>query len=215
MASPARTYGANILPPLSPSATPKGAAFLHVRRDRQAGLEPLAISHGRNSPRTDRTRFQLDFAPTPTADPSAYLCLPVALRCLEQLFGSLAALQEHNRALTLAGRRLLCEALDSPPACPDSMLGSLATVLLPPLPELPHGLDPLQDALWHRHRIEVPVLNWPSPRFRGVRIAMQAYNDLDDVAQLARHAPAFGLLGIEHALGHLLELAREIGRAHV
>lgn len=165
--------------------TPKGAAFLHVRRDRQAGLEPLAISHGRNSPRTDRTRFQLDFAPTPTADPSPFLCLPVAVRFLEQLFGSLPALQQHNRDLTLAGRRMLCDALDSPPPCPESMLGSLATVLLPPLPEVPPGLDPVQDALWHRHRIEVPVVNWPSPQFRGVRIAMQAYNDLDEVARLA------------------------------
>lgn len=165
--------------------TPKGAAFLHVRRDRQPGLEPLAISHGRNSPRTDRSRFQLDFAPTPTTDPSPFLCLPLAVRVLEGLFGSLSALQAHNHALTLAGRRLLCEALDQPAPCPDAMLGSLATVLLPWVEQPAAGIDPLQDRLWYRHRIEVPVINWPSPQFRGVRIALQAYNELADVERLA------------------------------
>src|SRR5438445_7019259 len=32
---------------------PKGAAFLHVRSDRQTGVRPVVISHGPNTPRTD------------------------------------------------------------------------------------------------------------------------------------------------------------------
>src|SRR5205814_554181 len=35
--------------------TPKGSAFLHVRRDRQADILPPITSHGANSPRRDRS----------------------------------------------------------------------------------------------------------------------------------------------------------------
>ena len=58
---------------------PKGAGFLHVRRDRQAGIRPLVISHGASSRRTDRLRFRLesmDRHPRPTA----YLAIPESLR---------------------------------------------------------------------------------------------------------------------------------------
>ena len=38
---------------------PKGAAFLHVRRDRQARITPLTVSHGRLTPRSQLERAPL------------------------------------------------------------------------------------------------------------------------------------------------------------
>ncbi|MET0401928.1 MAG: aminotransferase class V-fold PLP-dependent enzyme, partial [Cystobacter sp.] len=61
---------------------PKGAAFLHVRRDVQPGIRPLVISHGYNSPREDRSRFRLDFDWLGTQDLTPFLCIPTALEVM-------------------------------------------------------------------------------------------------------------------------------------
>jgi len=170
--------------------TPKGSALLFVRRDLQAGIRPLAISHGANSARTDRSRFRLEFDFTGTDDPTPFLCVPTALRFLASLLpGGIAALQQHNRNLALAGRAVLCRELGSEPAAPESMIGSLASVVLRPsnaLPVPPHGLDPLQVLLFERHRIEVPVMRWPHPPVRLLRISPQIYNSIGQYEHLAR-----------------------------
>ena len=169
--------------------TPKGSALLHVRRDRQEQLRPLVVSHGANSARTDRSRFRLEFDFCGTGDYTPFLCVPAAIRFLDQLLaGGLPALRQHNHDLALAGRALLCEALGAAPPASESMIGSLASVILPwsdqPLLE-PHGIDPLHAALWEQHRIEVPVMRWPTPKLRLLRISPQIYNDLGQYAHLA------------------------------
>lgn len=170
---------------------PKGAALLHVRRDRQAHIRPLVISHGANSRRTDRSRFQLEFGWTGTGDPSAWLSVPETLRYVGSLLpGGWPAVMARNRALTLAARRLLCDALAVTPPCPEGCLGSLAAV---PLPDAPAGQGPrapwfeypLQDALRECHGIEVPVFSWPAPPHRLLRIAPQLYTSLPQYRRLA------------------------------
>lgn len=170
---------------------PKGAAFLYVRRDKQAKVRPLSISHGANSPRTDLSRFRLEFDWTGTDDPTAYLAIPEAIRFISQLLpGGFAALVEHNRRTALAARELLSEALGQPLTAPESMIGALAIVPLPegdgkPLAS-PLLLDPFQDALFERHGIEVPIVPWPAPPRRHVRVSAQIYNDRADYERLAR-----------------------------
>jgi isopenicillin-N epimerase len=151
---------------------PKGSGFLWVRRDRQAAIRPLAISHGANSPRLDRPRFRLEFDWTGTYDPSAYLALPAALRFGAELrAGGWAEQMAANRALVVAGRAALLATLELPAPAPESMLGALAAV---PVPEprtarpavataSPLDDDPLQADLRETYSIEVPILSWPQP----------------------------------------------------
>ena len=100
---------------------------------------------------------------------------------------------------------MLLEALAvQEPLAPESMLGSLAAVELPatasptvtaPDPavddDATYPLDPLHDALWNDHRIEVPVYPWPhsaadrQPVRRLLRVSAQAYNSIEDYERLA------------------------------
>ncbi len=170
---------------------PKGAGFLVVRRDRQALIRPTVISHGANTTRTDRSRFQVEFGWTGTCDPSAWLSVPESLRLIGSLLpGGWPEVMERNRALALAGRKVLCDALGIAPPCPDELIGSLASVPIPDsaddgAPASPLYADPLQDELRLRHRIEVPIIPWPAPPKRLLRISAQLYNSLPHYRLLA------------------------------
>jgi isopenicillin-N epimerase len=180
---------------------PKGSGFLHVRRDRQALIHPLVTSHGANSARTDRSRFRLEADWTGTNDPSAHLALPAAIRFMGSLLpGGWPELIERNHASVLAGRDRACAAIGARPPAPDALLGSLASIELPMTDasvtiEPGAERDPLQVALFERHRIEVPVMTWPvpaaledgrRPERRLIRISSQAYLPGDAWDRLAR-----------------------------
>ncbi len=164
---------------------PKGAAFLVVQGDRQSQIRPLTISHGANSPRTDYSRFQLEFGWTGTQDPTPYLCIPAVLEFMNAQLpqGGWQAVMDRNRALALQARQLLAEALAQPLPCPDEMVGAIATIPLPQSfgpPQLsPVGIDVLQDWLWEKCHIEVPIVLWANLPQKFVRISAQLYNHLD------------------------------------
>jgi isopenicillin-N epimerase len=169
---------------------PKGAAFLHVRRDRRERVRPLVVSHGANSPRRDRSRFHLEFDWVGTADPTAVLCVPEAIRFMGSLLpGGWTELRRRNRGLALGARDELCRALGAAPPCPDEMIGSMAALPLPPGPdEAPDSAlytDPLQAELLERWGIEAPVIPWPAPPARLIRISAQVYNRFEQYQLLA------------------------------
>ncbi|HEV8657524.1 MAG TPA: aminotransferase class V-fold PLP-dependent enzyme [Thermoanaerobaculia bacterium] len=168
---------------------PKGAGFLYVRENRRYGVRPIAISHGANSTRADRSRFLLEFDWTGTFDPSAWLAVPEAIRFIGSLVdGGWPEVMRRNRALALRGRDILARALGMEPPAPDEMLGSMAALPLPDgsastAPSL-YG-DPLQDELLEKFKIEVPVVPWPEPPKRVLRISAQLYNEEREYEKLA------------------------------
>jgi len=169
---------------------PKGAAFLYVRSDRHAAIRPLTISHGANSPRTQRSRIQLEFDWTGTDDPTAYLCVPEAIRFMGSLLpGGWSELMARNRDMVLTARQMLCEALGVLPACPPEMIGSIAVVPMPV--HAPDSIEtklipPLQNALFERFGIEVPVIYRTAAPKQLIRISAQMYNTREQYEYLAR-----------------------------
>ena len=167
--------------------TPKGAAFLYVQRNVQSNLRPLVISHGANSPRTDKSRFHLEFDWVGTGDPTAYFCIPEAIDFLEKIYGW-EKLKQDNRSQALAARKVIAESLGVELPCPDSMIGSMAVIPLPDsFPTLAPGqlIPPVQEKLFHQYAIEVPIVPWTGNPKQMVRISAQIYNTPDQYQYLA------------------------------
>ncbi|MBC8450872.1 aminotransferase class V-fold PLP-dependent enzyme [bacterium] len=169
---------------------PKGAALLYVRRDRQVRLRPLVISHGANTTRTDRSMFWQEFDWTGTRDLSQYLAVADSIRFMGSLLpGGWSELMKRNRSLALEGRDLIGDRLGVEPACPDSMIGSLASIPLGTgryrFSTTMLDFDPLEDALREEYGIEVPVLTCPDGPASLLRISAQIYNRIEQYEYLA------------------------------
>jgi isopenicillin-N epimerase len=181
---------------------PKGSAFLHVRRDRQAGLRPTTISHGLNAPVGARSRFRLEFDWQGTLDPTAWLSVPAAINFVGGLVdGGWPAVMARNGKLAIHGRDVLAAALGGPHlGSPSSMIGAMAAL---PLPQdgpfggveargsSPLDSDPLQAVLYERFGIEVPIGAWPvpavnasAPPIRFMRVSAALHNDVSDMDRL-------------------------------
>jgi isopenicillin-N epimerase len=165
---------------------PKGAAFLHVRRDRQKGLHPVAISHGYAE---GEARFKEEFDWTGTIDPTPALTIPECIRYMGGLVpGGWVALMKRNRDLALRARETFLERFGGRPPCPDSMAGAMAAVALPPPSRnsSAFGLD--REALSDRMRAR-GVESWfhPSPSDGAmlVRLSAQLYNTEEQYVRLA------------------------------
>ncbi|MCY3648699.1 MAG: aminotransferase class V-fold PLP-dependent enzyme [Acidimicrobiaceae bacterium] len=166
----------------------KGAGFLWVRADRRDDLYHSVISHGYNGGwPSSGGRLHAQFDWTGTEDPSAWLTVPVALDAVEAMHPEgWPGVRRSIRELCLSGRRILINALGIDPPAPDDMIGSIASVPVPPADHSGSEIfDPLMAALEQRHRIQVPVFIWPAPPNRLLRISAHLYNDESQYHRLA------------------------------
>lgn len=151
---------------------------------------PVVTSHGAGLCRDDRSRFLLEFDWVGTTDPSAVLSVPFALRYLEGLVpGGWAEIRALNRSLLLEARESLLRDLNVGPPCPASMLGTMATLILPEARATGSArevsVEPLYSRLYQRG-IQVMLVPWPALPARLVRISAHLYNDRLDFAQLSQ-----------------------------
>jgi isopenicillin-N epimerase len=171
----------------------KSAGVLCVREDRRDGVLPLITGHGRNDPRTERPRLWREFDWPGTADPTAFLALPEAIRVIGDLQpGGWPAHMAANREMAVNGRRLLNERLGLEPIAPESMIGAMASVRLRETLDEDEA-NAIAHSLAENDRIEVPIVVFPvraarspdAPPTNLVRISAQRYNEPSDYARLA------------------------------
>jgi isopenicillin-N epimerase len=180
---------------------PKGAAFLHVRRDRQSAVRPTTISHGANAPASKGPRFRSEFDWQGTLDPTAWLAVPTALEVVGTFVdGGWPAVMARNHELAIDAGTSLAVVTGSW-LSPESMIGSMVALSLPAEGPLagsaaegqssPLDTDPLQTAIYDRFAIEVPIGPFPVPAAesadrprRLIRVSAALHNDRDDIDRL-------------------------------
>ena len=159
---------------------PKGAALLWVRRDRHGGIHPNTISHFLDE------GLVREFGWQGTRDITAWLGAAESIEFMERTFGW-ARLRRHNHELAVWAQALLAQAWQVEPGTPadGSMLGSMATVPLPPeAARRFESAETLQARLYEQYRIEVPVIVWGDRWW--VRASCQVYNTPAQYERLAK-----------------------------
>lgn len=158
---------------------PKGAAFIHVRRDWQDRVAPLYVSWGGYPGKSESFARRLSWQGT--RDPAAELTVPTAIQF--QRDHDWDAVRAAGHALARRARTALAEAFATPPLSPDDPAWFGQMVAVP----LPDGVDPqaLKSELYDHFRIEIPVATLDPSRWL-LRASFQAYNtaaDLDALLQ--------------------------------
>lgn len=157
----------------------KGSAFLYVRRELQAIIEPLIVSWGYNATPSFSTgsRF-IDYLQwTGTKDPAAYLTIPDAIQFMKDHDWDNLRFQCH--LLLRQAIERICDLTQLPPAYPlDSNFYSQMGIA--PLP--PSDIVTLQSRLYDEYNIEIPLTEWHGRQF--IRISVQGYNTQGDIDSL-------------------------------
>jgi isopenicillin-N epimerase len=155
--------------------SPRSCAILWAAPERQAALHPTVISWGYG------LGMSAEFDLVGTRDPSPFLGAPEGIAFLREL--GLDEVRAYNHALAWETAKRFTERWGTEIPGPESMYGSMVTVLLPERVEAqPAAVQRLKDALLFEDGIETQI-----HVFRGrvcLRIAAQIYNEAEEYERL-------------------------------
>jgi isopenicillin-N epimerase len=157
---------------------PKGCAFLVASTQTETWTHPETTSHMHGHGFAEEFDWQgtRDFAP--------WLTIPTAIEFV--CGGFPGGIREHNHQLATWAQKKLCLDFGTRSISPidGSMIGSMATITLPPAISMRFAsAADFQATLYDVHKIEVPIIDWG-----GVwhsRVSAQAYNCPEDYLALS------------------------------
>ncbi|MFZ9627663.1 MAG: aminotransferase class V-fold PLP-dependent enzyme, partial [Burkholderiaceae bacterium] len=163
---------------------PKGSGFLHAAPSRQDYLDASVISWGYAGHAGGHTGFEAYLGRTPfeqrlqwqgTRDLSAWLAVPEAITFLHRhRWAEVRTLCHQLAARALAA---ISERYGLPAIARDDHWAQMVAIPVPVTEP-----ERLRAALFHQHRIEVPVTSHAGQVF--VRLSVQGYNTEEDVSRL-------------------------------
>ena len=156
--------------------TPRSQGILWAAPERRDRVHPTVISWGYEQGLT------AEFDLPGTRDPSCALAAPTAIAYMREL--GVEKVQAYNHDLAWRAGRLLTERWGTRLDTPESMIGTMITVPLPPSAGASRDdAARLRLELLTRERIEIQLHAWRGRLW--VRVSAQIYNDLSDVERLA------------------------------
>jgi len=165
-------------------SAPFGSGFLYVAPRRQHQLKPVVTSWGGSLGGRPKN-WKDEFTWSGTRNPASYLSIPSAIEFLESY--GMNAFRERTHQLAQYGCEQITNLTGMEAFIPDSpeWYGSMITLPIPASDQPPPEggkRDPLQNALWERYKIEVPIIHWKGRRF--IRVSCHLYNTKADIDKL-------------------------------
>ncbi len=159
---------------------PIGSGFVYVDPRWHSQFKPVRLSWGRLNPAKPE-KWSDELLWTGTRDYSAYLTVPHAIEFFAKF--DREKLDARNYELACYARRRLCELPGAEPVTPEGRewFGWMVAVWLP---SAYSGFDTLQQRLWERYYIEVPIVQFAGRYL--IRVSCHLYISTHDIDTLVR-----------------------------
>ncbi len=169
--------------------TPKGSAFLYVKKQLQEMIHPLVTS--RTTDNSAINKFQLEFSWQGTDDVTPFLCIPEAIKFLNSLYkDGIKGLMKRNHKLAFEAGKMICDEFQVELPYPEDLTGSMYGIPFFNDKQVNNYIinnrSKLQDILFYEFDIEVIVTYWEKAPNRILRIAAQAYNTIEQYKYLIK-----------------------------
>jgi len=155
--------------------SPKGVAFLYVKKEYQNMIEPLVVSWGYEAENPSDSQY-LDYMQWQgTNDMSAYLTVPDTIKFLNKHDWKERA--KECRELNLWAKNEICEKLNTYSLGNDEFLAQMTTIAFDFEDTINQKIE-----FYNKYKIQVPFIKWNNKTF--FRISSQVYNSKDDFEYL-------------------------------
>tara|TARA_Y100000590_G_scaffold129422_2_gene147955 strand:- start:520 stop:1662 length:1143 start_codon:yes stop_codon:yes gene_type:complete len=155
--------------------SPKGTAFLYVKKELQEIMEPLVVSWGYESDTPSHSQF-LDYMQWQgTNDISSYLTIPDTIKFLNE--NNWQQVSKECKKINRWARKEINQLLKKEPISNDDFIGQMSSIPM-------DSNDIIQDQIefYIKYKIQIPFIKWNDKEF--FRISIQVYNSKEDVFKL-------------------------------